>query len=84
METVTTGSTYTRNRDISVMFPLIIRTKEPGGLVTVSHVSFEEKLRSSSNLVVPCARMLQRGKIVCLDKNLEFFRSLPAAGFRGS
>ena len=31
LKKVTTGSTYTRNRDISVMFPLVIRTKDPQG-----------------------------------------------------
>ena len=31
LKNVTTESTYTRNRDISVIFPLIIRTKDPGG-----------------------------------------------------
>ena len=41
----------------------MIRTKDPGNLVTVSLTSFGGKLRSPSNLVVPCASMLQREKL---------------------
>ena len=58
----------------------MIPTKDPMSLVTVSIVSFEEKLRSSSNLVVPCALMLQREKFYSSQEAAEDLRSLRASG----
>ena len=63
LKTVTTGSTYIRNIDISVMFPLRLGTKDPGSLMTVSLIYFEEYIRSPSNLLVPCAPMIQMEKL---------------------